>query len=230
MYPVIISADSEWQIVKTFFPGNTIQHSPYGQWFQQSIRMNEKTEDLIFFQGGWGKIAAAGSAQYVIQMWQPELVINLGTCGGIAGRIEKGTIILADKTLVYDLYEKMGDYEAHIQHYQTEIDLSWLKPPYPLNVVKTLLVSADRDLDQMETEDLVERYGAVAADWESGAIAHIAKLNQVKCLILRGVSDLVDPEGGEAYSNMNVYLEGAERILRRLLAYLPAWMECMEHQ
>lgn len=48
----------------------------------------------MFFHGGWGKIAAVASAQYVIDRWSPELLVNLGTCGGFEGEITKGTIIL----------------------------------------------------------------------------------------------------------------------------------------
>lgn len=42
---------------------------------------------------------------------------------------------------------------------------------------------------------LVSRFGASAADWESGAIAWVADKNRVRCLILRGVTDLVGSRG-----------------------------------
>jgi hypothetical protein len=48
----------------------------------------------------------------------------------------------------------------------------------------------------------------------------------VRCLILRGVSDLVGPGGGEAYDgNLRVFTDGAASILKQLLQYLPAWIE-----
>ena len=46
-------------------------------------------------------------------------------------------------------------------------------------------------------ETLREKYGAVGADWESGAIAWTAARNEVPCLILRAGSDLVGAAGGE---------------------------------
>ena len=39
----------------------------------------------------------------------------------------------------------------------------------------------------------------MALDWESGAIAWVAARNQTRCLILRGVTDLVGEAGDEAY-------------------------------
>jgi nucleoside phosphorylase len=50
-------------------------------------------------------------------------------------------------------------------------------------------VSADRDLIIGEVERLKTEYGAIAGDWESGAIAWVAARNRTRCLILRAVSD-----------------------------------------
>jgi len=180
---------------------------------------------LIFFHAGWGKIAAAGSMQYVIDRWSPQLILNLGTCGGFSGEIERGEFILVERTLVYDIIEQMGDFDEHIAHYTTDIDLSWLGEDYPLKVRKTLLVSGDRDLLVEDIPALKARYGAVAGDWESGAIAWVASRNQVRCLILRGVTDLVSSQGGEAYGDLMVFAAAARPILERLIESLPGWIE-----
>ena len=177
------------------------------------------------FHGGWGKIAAAASAQYVLDRWAPQLLVNLGTCGGFQGDIEKGEIILVERTLVYDIVEQMVDPQAAIAHYATDIDLSWLGQDYPQTVRRTLLVSGDRDLVMDDIPRLKAEYGAVAGDWESGAIAWVAARNNTRCLILRGVTDLVGAGGGEAYDgNVQVFVEGAARILKRLVDALPAWI------
>lgn len=224
-FAVIISADVEWRILREIFPDVQENTSPLGEWFTLPVQVGEHEEPVLFFHGGWGKIAAAASTQYVIDRWHPSLVVNLGTCGGIAGAVEKGTILLVERTLVYDIVEQMGEYEAHLAHYATDLDLSWLREPYPHPVLRTLLVSGDRDILPQDIPWLTEAFGAVAADWESGAIAWVAKRNGTRCLILRGVTDLVDVEGGEAYEDMNVFVEGARQVLNRLVNALPDWLE-----
>ena len=73
--------------------------------------------------------------------------------------------------------------------------------------------------------DLKSKYGAVAGDWESGAIAWVANRNQVRCLILRGVTDLVGDEGGEAYEGkVQIYVENTERVMNDLILHLPKWI------
>jgi adenosylhomocysteine nucleosidase len=222
---VIISANIEWQAIRQLFPSILVEESPFGEFFRFPTNRSNHDNKVIVFHGGWGKISAAASTQYVIDRWNPRLLINLGTCGGFEGEVNRGTIILVDRTIVYDIYEQMGDSEGHIAHYTTELDLSWLKKPYPESVRKTLLVSGDRDLDPENVKELNIIYGAVAGDWESGAIAFVAKRNKVPCLILRGVSDLVSESGGEAYEQAGLFEESAMAILSKLIKSLPKWIE-----
>lgn len=224
---ILISANSEWRVVRDFYPGAKIETTPYGESFQMPLGGRQ----VVFLQGGWGKIAAAASAQYALARWSPRVALNLGTCGGFAGlsenRLRRGDLLLVERTLVYDIIEQMGDAEAAIRHYAVEMDHSWLREPFPLHVRRSLLVSADRDICVPDIPMLVERYQAAAADWESGAIAWVAARNGVKCLILRGVSDLVGADGGEAYGDINVFHEGSRMVMEPLLRTLPQWLDCI---
>lgn len=221
---ILISADAEWAIVRRRLMSAQAAATPYGEMVETPVTAGDQTCSVIFFHGGWGKIDAAASTQYAIDRWQPRLLINVGTCGGFAGDITAGTIVLANFTLVYDIREQMGDPDEALAHYATDLDLSWLPTPYPLKVRRELLLSADRDIVRGEIQDLRARYGAVAADWESGAIAHVAGRNGVRCLILRGVTDVVSSEAGEAYGRPDLFAARAEGIMNRLLDSLPGWL------
>ena len=215
---ILISANAEWRVVREQFPSARIERSPYGEWFT--------AQDAVFVQGGWGKVDAAASAQYAIDRWTPRVVFNLGTCGGFAGRIGKHEIVLVDRTVIYDIVERMGDSAEAIRDYTTTIDLAWLGPaPLPSKVRRAPLVSADRDLDPADIPRLEKLYGAVAADWESGAMARVAARNGKPVVILRGVSDLVAADtGGEAYGKPEVFAEGTAHVMRELLSALPRWL------
>ncbi len=203
-----------------FFENKEVHAVPIGACFITSLRNHE----LVIFRGGWGKISAAATAQFVIDSFHPDILCNLGTCGGIEGRIELGTIILVEKTVIYDIKELMTDPEQAIAAYSTEIDLDWFSVPYPPNTRRGLMVSADRDILVEDIPKLVERYGAIAADWESGSIAWVARQNRVKCLILRGVTDLVGREGGEAYGNYELYRSRTRDVMMTLFTQLPEWL------
>ncbi len=218
---ILISAEAEWRATRALFPDAIYSQSPFGEHFKRKLNHWE----CIYFQGGWGKISAAASAQYVIDHFKPDLLVNLGTCGGFSGEILKGEIVLVEKTVVYDIFEQMGDFDEHISHYSTKIDLDWLKAPLPQSVRRTLMVSGDRDLLQVDIPLLKERYQAVAGDWESGAIAWVAQRNQTPLLILRGVTDLVGEQGSAAYGDLNYFENAAHEIMHKLLKTLPDWLE-----
>jgi len=219
---VVISADIEWREIKTLLPQMELQTSPYGEWL--NIEFDGVNQEVTFFHGGWGKIAAAASTQYIIDRWEPDILINLGTCGGFEGEITKGTILLVSKTIVYDIQEQMSDPDEALEHYTTLLDLAWLPEGYPQEVVKTVLISGDRDLIAEEIPALRKKFGAVAGDWESGAIAYVAALNGTKCLILRGVTDIVGTAGGEAYDDIDIFIRSTKEILERLVDALPEWL------
>ncbi len=220
---IIFSSHAEWRAARKCCKVTFVETTPFGECF--ALLENERT--LIYLEGGWGKISAAASAQYAIVRWKPDLVINLGTCGGLQGAVEPGTVILAERTLVYDVIEQMGDQQQAYDHYTTDLDLSWLptEEPYPQPVQRGMLLSADRDILPEQVTWLQEQFGGVAADWESGAIAWVCSKNHVKCLILRGVSDMVGPDGGEAYGNIKVFHQASEKIIANLLQHLPAWLK-----
>jgi adenosylhomocysteine nucleosidase len=227
---VIISANAEWRAVKELYPNLEIQQSPYGEFANLTpfdlAQGRLDTQHLNLFHGGWGKISAAATAQYVIDRFKPDLLINLGTCGGFAGRIETGTIILVERTLVYDIIEQMSDGAEAIEHYSTDIDLSWLDDGQR-SIVRGLLVSADRDIVVEDIPMLIEKYDAVAADWESGAIAWVANKNNTRLLILRAVTDLVGGDGGEAYGNIELFRERTRIAMRELFRQLPGWLSAV---
>jgi adenosylhomocysteine nucleosidase len=223
---VLISANSEWKIVTEYYPDEKPRMSTYGEFFKMKILLGSESRNIVFFHGGWGKVAAAGSTQYCIDKWHPDYIINLGTCGGFKGFTNKYDIILVDKTIIYDIAEAMGDSKAAIDHYTNEIDLSWLKKKVPKVTRKALMVSADRDIVPTDIQALRKKYSAIAGDWETGAISYVCKRNNQKLLILRGVSDLVDPvSGGEAYSNIQVFISGTSVVMNKLLHDLPSWLE-----
>lgn len=225
-FVVLISANAEWGVVRNNFPNCLINSSPFGDWFKYYYQaITDLPEPVIFFHGGWGKVSASASTQYVIDRWHPRMVVNIGTCGGFESQINKGEVILVEKTVIYDIYEQMGDPDEHIQYYMTELDNSWIALPFPIKVRQSLLVSGDRDLFSNDIPQLICRYGAIAGDWESGSIAWVSKKNNTQCLILRGVTDLVGASGGEAYDgNVSFYHESTNRVMRMLLDTLPDWL------
>ncbi len=213
---ILISANAEWKALGAIIKpeNNGYNSSPYGQWFSWKINGRR----VIFFHGGWGKIDAAGSTQYAINEFNPKLIINLGTAGGFPWRIKKGDILLVNRTITYDIYEKMGDSKEAIDYYST--DLHYPKLNMDKGIRISPIVSADQDLSPQKIEALHKSYGACAGDWESSAIAHVAKKNGIECYIIRGITDIVYPAGSETYGDFAAFERETEKVMRKLVKLL----------
>jgi adenosylhomocysteine nucleosidase len=215
---VIISAIAEWNAVKELYPQLQVSEYPYGE----AAKLNLNGWDLTLYHGGWGKISSAGVMQYVIDHDQPDLTVNLGTCGGFEGVLDVGEVVLVERTFVYDIVELMGDLNI-LEYYASTLDLGWLPDPVPHPVRRGLIASADSDLPPDKIPYLKSK-GAIAGDWESGALAWVANKNNARLLILRGVSDLVSEHAGEAYDNLAMFEARAKVVMEKLFVQLPDWL------
>ena len=216
---VIISADAEWAGVKPLFPDAQIYQFTYGEYFQTVIN----NMPVSFFHAGWGKTASAAALQHILDKYNPDLTINLGTCGGFAGVVNQGDLILVERTFMYDIVELMEDLSVS-DYYASSLDLSWLAEPHPFPTRRGIIASADSDLPPDKISYL-RSHGAIAADWESAALAWVARKNHSHLLILRMVSDIVSETGGEAYGNIEVFQERTKTIMKSLVEQLPLWLK-----
>jgi adenosylhomocysteine nucleosidase len=155
---VLISANAEWRAVKEIIPELNLQRSPFGEFAALVLDRWE----LTLFHGGWGKISAAATAQYVIDHWRPDLLLNLGTCGGFSGMVETGQIILTN-ALSYITFSNRWEMRRCTQHYATELDLAGCSSSCP--ILSCGPCSSQPTVTcSLLTFHLAGKYGAIAAD------------------------------------------------------------------
>ena len=184
-----ICSELEWECAKSILKikRNDAQRQPFGEYFARSFGRHE----CICYHSGATKTKAAAACQFAIDTFHPDAVINLGTCGGVAENIRKFNIILAKKTFQYDVIQRFGKPSLHFKRdLKTNLDMSWIDLRRVLRKIRIgTIASADQDPDD-ELCGQLQGKKVLAADWESASIAKICKLNKIKCLILRGVSDI----------------------------------------
>jgi adenosylhomocysteine nucleosidase len=219
---VIVSAIAEWMGVKPLFPESKVENFPFGECFTANVNSRE----IQFFHSGWGKIASAATMQYLLDHHKPDLIVNLGTCGGFEGVVSQGDVILVERTIVYDIVELMGDLDIE-NYYASSLDLDWLTDPLPHPARRALIASADSDLLPQKIP-LLKAKGVIAADWESAALAWVARKNNARLLILRAVSDIVNEQEGEAYDNIEIFNARAKDIMKMLITQLPDWLDALK--
>lgn len=190
-----ICSKLEWRSLKVLLGvgQRSVRHQPFGEYFGYNIGRNK----TIFFHSGDTKTRSAAACQFAIDRWHPEGIVNLGTCGGVAKKVKKLDIIMADKTVQYDCIIRFD--EARGLFYKpmiTLINTSWVDmSEVPGRIYKGTIATADQDLNRGWRE-ILQKEKVLGADWESGAISKVCELNKVKCLVLRGVTDI--PNGTQS--------------------------------
>ena len=180
---------------------------------------------MVFFHSGWGKTSSSAATQYIIDRWQTDLVVNLGTCGGLEGFATVDETLLVTNTVMYDIFERMGDSQHAINYYLAELDTAWIGVDLPANTRRAPMASADQDIDFRNFQLLSQDFAVPAADWESAAIAWVLKANGVRGLILRGVSDIITPSASETDNNHTLWRSRVESIMQKLLQDLPFYLD-----
>ena len=184
-----ICSEIEWRNTKAILKISTakLQSQPFGEFFYYRIGQHRS----IIYQSGATKTRSAAACQFAIDTWHPDAVVNLGTCGGVADKVKKLNIILADKTFQYDVIQRFGKPSVCFKRgLKKTLDISWVDLT---KVSRTIYIgtiaSADQDLAD-EHRKVLQNKKVLTADWESASIAKICKLNKIKCLILRGITDI----------------------------------------
>lgn len=130
-----------------------------------------------------GKVAAAAACQEMIATHRARRIVNAGTCG-----------LLVDGSgwsvgqLVRITTAQEGDHDV----------LGKRPPPvacdtHPGQALPTArLVTCDRPVFDLQRRSACSRLGEVV-DMEGAAIARVAKINQVPCTLIKGVSDAAGP-------------------------------------
>lgn len=213
-----VCAELEWRFTKSLrkICRDSLTRHPFGECFEDLIGKHR----ALIYESGATKTRSAAACQYIIDRWRPDAIINLGTCGGVAEGIDKGDLVLATRTFQYDVRQRFGKPSKRFDRGLTvDLDTSWVRATgYSRIIHKGLIASADQDLDYEQRRSL-ERMGALAADWESASIATVCALNGVRCLILRGVSDIPTKAGlSGARAQERDYVQRTRVIMEELFA------------
>lgn len=195
-----------------------IGFTPYGEYICRNI----EGTDCIFYHSGATKTRSSGACQYAIDKWNPNYLFVLGTCGGVSELLKPLDIVIADNTAQYDCITGMGEecntfFEMFIQ----DIDNAWINfNQLPFTVYEGFVATADQDLGNKQI-DMLRSENVLCADWESGAISHICKLNNIKCCVIRGITDI--PRKDDINSDINQgedYRTNTPLVMKKLINVL----------
>lgn len=180
----------------------------------------------ILVRGGVGKVNAARTTQILIDKFDIEYIINLGSAGGLNENLHIGDIVIGEKLIQHDFdVTAFGREKGFIpetgKYFESNSNLLANFENIHLDdvkIIKGVIASGDifctsRDLK----ENIQKEFNADCVEMEGAAVAQVCYLNNIPFIILRSISDIPN---GENYIDFNEYLKLASKNCARILKEL----------
>ncbi len=214
MIGVIVSTKIEWdEIIKEYnIQENMIEKYPYGEYFETKFY----DKDILFFRTLGRKSMAAASTQYMIDNKNLKKVINIGSATAVEDYVDYQDVFIPNKVAEYDL--TIRELEPLIK--ESNI-LKLDKVDVTSKYFDGLLGTSDKSLVTYKDYLMTKETDMVASDTEGAAIARVCLLNNVKIVIIKGITDRpINKEGYE--EQFDVYEENAPIAIKNIIEnYLP---------
>ncbi|AKG33717.1 5'-methylthioadenosine/adenosylhomocysteine nucleosidase [Paenibacillus durus] len=193
--------------------------------------------EIVLLQSGVGKVNAALTTALLIERYQPELIINTGSAGGIGSGLRIGDVVVgtelaycdvdatAFQRYVYGQVPRMpARYPVQEEFLALARKLAAGKPDG--RVFTGLITTADSFIGSKEAADFIRKRfpESLATDMEGAAIAQTAYRFGVPFLAVRAISDLAGTAAEELFTS-NLELAAANSagfVLDWVKLYLPA--------
>ena len=161
-------------------------------------------KEVILVKSKIGKVASSFVTTLLINNFDIDYIINIGTCGAVNSKLKYLDIVVASKLIYHDADVRAFGYDfgqmAQCPKY-FEVDKELLERAKKFNNVHIGdVVSGDQFIDdaynmKRKVDEYFKDYDVLACDMESTSIAHVSYLTNVPFIIIRTISDVLDFDG-----------------------------------
>lgn len=180
-------------------------------------------KDVVVVQSGIGKVAAAITAQMLIDRYGVQALLNTGMAGGLDPRLAIKDLVVGIDALQHDFdltafghargYIGGGGDDTVPTRFTADAGLVDKALAIAAQVLPTgskaitgTIASGDIFVDDSALKTVLrDDFGAAAAEMEGAAIAQTAAANGVPFLILRTISDLAEHDASVSFDELERY-------------------------
>ena len=180
-------------------------------------------KEAVVVQSGIGKVAAAITAQILVDDFGVDALLNTGMAGGLDARLEVKDLVIATAALQHDFdITAFGHARGFMYGEDDQQPTLFVADkalcdkaraaaaqvlPAGSKAIDGVIASGDIFVDNTALKlELRDGFGAAAAEMEGAAIAQAAVANGIPFVILRTISDLADHEANVSFDEMEQYV------------------------
>lgn len=178
--------------------------------------------EVVLIEAGIGKVNAARTTQILIDKFEIDAVINVGSAGSANDELEIGDIVIGDKLVQHDFdLTAMGYPKGYIYNIGQYVECDGRLIEKIQNVIFEIynndfkikigtIASGDIFCTESKMKEKIKtKFNADAIEMEGAAIAQVCKLDCMPCIIIRSISD--KPNG----NNHITFAEHLEKASKR---------------
>lgn len=189
--------------------------------------------DVVAAQCGIGKVNAALCTQTMILTYTPELIINSGVGGSLTKELTFGDIAIARNLVQHDVdTSPLGDPVGLVSTInKIYFDCDERAVSLIDEIVNGMngvsgtigtIASGDQFIASSERKNwITKNFNAIACEMEGGAIAQVCAVADVKCAVIRAISDNADDDSHMDYGQF--VKMAADRSIEVLMHFLAAY-------
>ena len=187
----------------------------------------ERDVEVIAIQAGAGKICCASATQLIIDKFELDFIFDVGAAGSLSEKLSINDIVCAEHSFEYDVcpddnLAKMTDdlktstmlNKVSSKEVLKEFS-NWAKENMGTTIKVGNIASGEKDVNNKELrQELHNKLGAIACNWETSSVLKIAQLNGIKSFSFRVITDNADEE---MENNLNANWKKALEIMYKAL-------------
>ena len=181
--------------------------------------------EVAVAQCGVGKVNAAMHAQMLIDRYHVTTLIQTGIGGSLSAKASHLSMVIGTELVYHDMQKwVLEQYFPHRLSYPADPQLLEIaRRCGSEDTVEGIIATGDIFVDDAATKTAIARdYGAICCEMEGAAIAQVAALNGLPCLILRCISDMADGDAGMTFQQFeHIAAEKAAKMVHRIILALP---------
>jgi adenosylhomocysteine nucleosidase len=162
--------------------------------------------DVVLLQSGIGKVSAAVGTALLLELYQPDVVINTGSAGGFASSLTMGDVVISTEVRHHDAdvtafgYE-IGQMASQPAAFKADPKLIETAEKALLTLtdkhaVRGLICTGDAFICTAEKQAFIRQHfpAVIAVEMEAAAIAQTCHQFSVPFVVVRAISDVADKE------------------------------------
>lgn len=189
--------------------------------------------DVVILQCGIGKVAAAVGTTLLIDQFNPDVIINTGSAGGLTTDLNVGDVIISTEVRYHDVDVTLFGYE----YGQLPKMPPGFKPDenlinsakkaaakiHDISITDGLIITGDSFIHSEEMVDEIKSKlpPMKATEMEAAAIAQVCFMANTPFLVIRSISDVPGKESKQSFEDfLSVAAVNSARLVEAIIEEL----------